>query len=147
VGSNINDFLKETNKAIEAELVKQQKEATKIILGAYSEIIQESPKDTGLFRHSNFIRKNFKYKREIKPPKTEAERKSKASEHEAKQDSQRSKIETTTLKHGDVISIQNQLSYADALEAGHSTIQAPFGIYGIAEEKIRKEIGKTITIK
>jgi hypothetical protein len=139
VGSNINDFLKETNKAIEAELVKQQKEATKIILGAYSEIIQESPKDTGLFRHNHFVTVNSKTNQttgdEFDPSMI-------AVIEGAEQN-----IKTAKLKHGTTITIQNNLSYADALESGHSKKQAPAGIYGVTEEKIRKEIGKTITIK
>jgi len=147
VGSNIAQFVAETNREIAKLQKKQVSTAKEIIIGAWADIVEESPKDTGLFRHSNFITKNFKYKKEIKPPKSEDDRKALAREHEDKQESQKAKIEISRLKHGDVITIQNNLSYADRIEGGHSKIQAPFGVYGIVEEKVRKEIGRTITIK
>lgn len=131
MSSNIAQFIKETNAEIKKLQEKQVSEAKKIVLGAYSEILHLSPVDTSLFKHNHIITVN------TKTSKTKD-----VSDNIAKNNAI---VNSANFKHNDTITIQNNLTYADALEAGHSK-QAPAGVYGIAEERVRKVISKRTKI-
>ena len=93
----------------------------------------------------NFIEKNKTTTKEVKPPKSRSEREALSSANEGKQRSQEVSIEGASLKNGDTLRIYNNLSYADRLEAGHSTQNS--GMYGTAERKVKRELAKRIKIK
>jgi len=131
VGSNIAQFIAETNREIAKLQKKQVSEAKGIVLGAYNEIIDKSPVDTALFKHNNFLTVNSTTQKTTDEP------------HQEVLDGGKQNIQTAKFKHGDTLTIQNNLSYADALEAGHSK-QASAGIYGVTEEKTRKLLNKVI---
>lgn len=130
--SNIDAFLKETNAEIKKLQEKQVKEAKRIVLYAYDKIDEFSPVDTGLFRHNNIVTVNTKTKETVKGGNTRIKNPI--------------TINTASYKHNDTITIQNNLKYADALEAGHSQ-QAPSGVYGVAEELTRKLVNKRTKIQ
>jgi len=132
--SNIEAFLAETNREIEKLQKKQVSEANGIVLGAYNEIIEKSPVDTALFKHNNFLTVNSTTDKTTDEP------------HQEVLDGGKQNIGTCEFKHGDTLTIQNNLSYADMLESGHSK-QAHAGIYGVTEAKTRKLLNKVITIK
>jgi hypothetical protein len=138
VVSNINEFLRETNQEIEKLQKKQVSEAKKIVLLAYSEITELSPADTGLFRHNNILTVN----RSTNETNDMALKNVGANISETMPT-----ISGLKFKHNDEIYIQNNLSYADALEAGHSK-QAPgiSAIYGKTEDKIGQLIKGTTII-
>ena len=48
--SNIDDFIKQTNAEIEKLQKKADSEAKKIVLGAYSQILDRSPVSTSTFK-------------------------------------------------------------------------------------------------
>lgn len=123
--SNIDQFLRETNREVEKLLEQQQSQGKKIVLQAYDSIINLSPVATGLFRTSNILTINTRDNQEYTRPN---QQRLVAGEF---------LINATTLKNGDQIIIQNNLQYGPALEAGHSR-QAPQGIYGVTEQRIRR---------
>ena len=136
MSSNIAQFLKKTNAEIKKLQEKQVKEAKDIVLFAYSEIVDRSPVDTGLFRHNHFVTNNAKT--------------NKTKDNSDNTADNKAIIERAKMMHNDTITIQNNLVYADALEAGHSK-QAqeniPHAIYGLTEEIVRKKLAKRIVIK
>ena len=138
LSSNIDAFLAETNKEIKKLQEKQVSEAKKIVLGAYSSVVELSPVKDGLFRNNNFIEVNTKNN-----PTTETEDKDSSSVI-SKAMPQISKMK---FKNNDVITISNSLDYADRLESGWSS-QRPDNpaIYGVTERKVKRELAKRIKI-
>lgn len=131
--SNIQTFLKETNAAIKKEQSKADSEAKKIVLESYRSIVQLSPVDTGLFRASNII--SFNVPNDTVPTKVDNTRIARAT----------IAVGGFKLQNGNKIYIQNNLKYAEPLEVGRS-IQAPAGIYGVTEARIRRLLAKRINI-
>ena len=130
---NINSFIAETNKEIKKLQDKQVKEAKQIVLGAYNQIIERSPVDTSLFKHNNFLTVNSKTNKTTDEP------------HKEVLDGGKENIEKCKFKHGDTLTIQNNLMYGSRLESGHSK-QAPAGVYGVTEQKVKRELAKRIKI-
>lgn len=128
--SNINQFLADTNKEIEKMQKKQVATAKQIVLTAYNAITEASPVDTSLFKHNHFITVNSTTNKTTETVDASVIGESK------------SEISNLKFKNNDSIYIQNNLSYADALEAGHSS-QASAGVYGVTERKIEKLIART----
>ena len=127
--SNIDQFLKDTNKKI-AELQKKQVSYGKqVILTAYNSITELSPVDTSLFKHNHFITVN-----------STTEKTTDEVDRNVISDS-KSTISNLKFKNNDNIYIQNNLAYADALEAGHSS-QAAAGVYGVTERRMEKFLAK-----
>lgn len=131
MASNISKFLSDTNAEIKKLQEKQVKEAKVIVLTAYSQILDLSPVDTSLFKHNHIITVNSKT--------------SKTKDISDNTSQNKSNINTAKFKHNDNITIQNNLKYGNALESGHSH-QAPAGVYGITEERMRKVINKRTKI-
>ena len=131
--SNIDQFIKETNAEIKKLQDKQVKEAKKIIITTYAMIVDNSPVDTGLFRANNLVTYNSKTNETVDNPSL-------------KDIENKAIIERAKLMHGDTMTIQNNLVYADRIEAGWST-QAPAGVYGVAEAIIRRKLAKRIVIR
>lgn len=131
--ADINQFIKETNAEIAKLQAKQIKEAKQVILTAYSKVVDFSPVDTGLFRNNHFVTVNSKT--------DETTENKRGTIKQSKEIIKRAK-----LMHNDTLTIQNNLKYADALEAGHSK-QATAGVYGVTEELIRRHLAKRIKIK
>lgn len=132
VGSNINEFMRETNAEIEKLQKKQVSEAKQIVLGAYSGVLDKSPVDTSLFKHNHIITVNSKT--------------NKTKDESNNINENGNIINTAKFAHNDTLTIQNNLEYADALEAGHSS-QASAGVYGVTEALVKKVISKRIKIK
>ncbi len=138
--SNISEFIKETNAEIAKLQAKQVSEAKKLVLTTYTLITDHvstgglSPADTGLFRHNNFLTVNSKTNKTTEEPHSEVIEGGKEN------------IDNCKFKHNDKLTIQNNLVYADRIEAGWSK-QAPNGVYGVAEEIMRKQVNKRIKIK
>ena len=130
--ADIDQFIKETNAEIKKLQDKQVSEAKKIVLTAYSMILDRSPVNTSLFKHNHFITVNSKTNATKEKDDNTADNKI--------------IITGARYKNGDTITIQNNLKYADRLEAGHSS-QAPSGVYGVTEQIIRRQIAKRIKIK
>lgn len=128
--SNINEFIKETNKEIEKLQAKQVSEAKNIVLGAYNTLVEFSPVDKGQFRNNHFLTVNST---------------TQETTEETNLTKKTSDLNSCKFNSGDSIYIQNNLKYADALEAGHSE-QAPAGVYGVTERKIEKQLAKDIKI-
>jgi len=122
VKSNFNQFMKETQKEIEKLQDKQKLEAKKIVLGAYNKILDESPVDKSLYKHSHEITVNKKGK-DLSNKKVEE--KIPVGEVEAKISSELGTIANLKFKDGDNIYIQNRLSYSTAIENGASKQHPP----------------------
>lgn len=129
--SNINQFLKDTNKAIEKQLKKQQKVGKQIVLEAYSGVVRRSPVDSGLFKSSHIITLN-KFTDEI-PKDVDRTREIK----------EQAFIQGLRFSNGDKIVIQSNLLYSEKLESGHSK-QAPAGIYAITEAQVKRFLNQRI---
>ena len=145
MGSNISQFIADTNKEIKKLQDKQVREAKTIVLGAYNSILLRSPVDTGLFKNNNIITYNEKANSsnlQLSLTKKGVERKVTLNDTKNK-----NVVNKAKFKHGDTLTIQNNLVYADALEAGHSK-QAPKdpAIYGATEQIIRRQLAKRIKI-
>jgi len=127
--SNIDNFIKETNKKIEAMTKRQNSRARQIILGAYDTLTSLSPVDKGLYKNNHIITVNQKTKntKELK-----------------ENNNSKYSLNSAEFKNNDTIYIQNNLAYAQALENGHSK-QAPLGIYSVTEE-ITKDIIERIKL-
>lgn len=122
---NMQQFLKETNQAIEKELQKQQSTSKKIILEAYSMITIGSAVNTGLFRTSHII--SYNSVDDTIPENADIGRLSYNA----------SKVTGFKFNNGDRVYIQNNLKYAEKLEQGSSQ-QQPAGLYLRTEETIRR---------
>jgi hypothetical protein len=133
VGSNIDSFIAQTNKEIKKLQEKQVSKAKQIALGAYNEIIERSPVSTGLFKHNNFLTVNGTTSKTTDEP------------HNEVLDGGKNNIQKAKFENNDTVVIQNHLTYADALEAGHSK-QAPAGVYGVTEQKVKRELAKRTKI-
>ena len=138
--ADIDQFIKETNAEIKKLQDKQVSEAKNIVLLAYTKVSEPisnggfAPVNTGLFRHNNFLTVNSKTTLTTEEP------------HEEVLEGGKENVDKCKFKHGDTLTIQNNLKYADRLEAGHSS-QAPSGVYGVTEQIIRRQIAKRIKIK
>jgi len=130
--SNIVQFLKDTDAKIKAEVKKQDLDAKKILTDAYSLITNNSPVDTGQFVANNIITINKSTSVTIDNPTSKSEAVLEAN----------SLIRGLNTKKDFTFIIQNNLPYADKLEAGHSS-QAEAGVYGVAEEIIRDDIKRS----
>ena len=137
MSSNIDAFIAETNREIKKLQEKQVSMAKQIVLGAYSQILDRSPVDTGLFKHNNFLTVNSKTN---KVTGDEFD-----SSMKAVIDGGFENIEKAKFNHGMTLTIQNSLSYADALESGHSS-QASAGVYGITERLVARQLAKRTKI-
>ena len=122
--SNINQFLKETKKAIDKELEKQQSAAKKVIITAYDSIVNISPVDKGLFRTSNIITYNRVDDTIFKDV------------NQSRLSASKAIVGAVKFNNGDTITIQNNLLYGPKIEAGHSK-QAPSGVYGVTEQRVK----------
>ena len=136
MASNINAFLAETNREIEKLQAKQVSEAKKIVLGAYTQILDTSPVATGLFKHNNFLTVNSKTSQTT------------GDEFDASMvaviEGGFSNIAKAKFNNGMTITIQNNLVYADALEAGHSTQNSH--MYSKAERWAERQVSKRTKI-
>ena len=131
MASNINAFLAETNREIEKLQKKQVSEAKNIVLGAYSQILDRSPVATSLFKHNHLITVNTK-------TNATKDKDDNTLENQAM-------INKAKFNNGMTLTIQNNLAYADALEAGHST-QASAGVYGVTERLVQRVLSKRTKI-
>ena len=129
--SNIAQFLKDTDAKIKAEVKKQDKEAKKILVDAYSLITNHSPVDTGQFVANNIVTINRTTSRVLEETSSKSEAVLKAN----------SLIGGLNTEKDFTFIIQNNLPYADKLEAGHSS-QADAGVYGVSEQIIKDDIKK-----
>lgn len=144
--SNINQFLKETKKDIEKELEKQESQGRDIILEAYRNINRLSPASTGFFRANNLISINTKFNKTIIPEDEKSNQigfyKPLANEI---YEENRERLKKLKFKTAKTITIENSVSYAEALESGKSKI-ARNGIYGVTEERIRGLLSRKVNI-
>lgn len=127
--SNIDQFLRETNKQIEELQKKQVSRAKEIVLVAYTAITEASPVDTSLFKHNHFITVNNTTNKTTDTVDASVIPRSEST------------ISALKFNNNDSIYIQNNLDYADALEAGHSS-QAAAGVYGVVERRMEKLLAK-----
>jgi len=128
VQSNLKDFLKEVEQKVKAYEKERYKWCVDNILMANKMLVGLSPVSTGLFRANHIPTYNTKTNRTKESTDVEL-----------------IDLSDAKFKNGDTITIQNNLAYADALEAGHST-QAPAGVYGITEERMRIKINKKVKV-
>jgi len=129
--SNIAQFLKDTDAKIKAEVKKQDAEAKKILTDAYSLITNNSPVDTGQFVANNIVTINRTTSKVLEEASSKSEAVLEAN----------SLIDGLNTKKDFTFVIQNNLPYADKLEAGHSS-QAKAGVYGVTEQIIKDDIKK-----
>ena len=138
--SNINQFLADTNKEIEKMQKKQVAYGIQAITTAHSDLVNTSPKDTGLYMHNHLISENS--------PSSKTITKTGDSKDELIS-SKQAQIKDLKFKHGDTIYIQNHLKYAGptddpkykTIEEGHSTY-ALEGVYGPVERRMEKFLAK-----
>ena len=130
--SNINQFLADTNKEIEKMQKKQVSYGKNVILTAHKSLVEQSPVDLGQFMHNHIMTVNHSTN-EVKTE--DGEDRDEAFDFNSKG------ADGLKFKHGDSIYIQNNLDYADALEAGHSK-QKPAGTYGVTERRMEKFLAK-----
>lgn len=133
IKSNFNSFKKDLEKEIKRQKEEQKQGFKAMVFFTYNNVVKLSPVDTGFFRSNNLISKTSPTSATLPEGVIESESQT-ISEGKAS-------IELTNVKNGTSIFIQNNLPYADRLEAGFSK-KAPVGIYGIAEEKTRRAISK-----
>ena len=135
MGSNIDKFIAETNKEIKKLQDKQVSEAKKIVLGAYSMLVNGSAVDTGLYKSSHII--SYNSKDNTVPTDVD----------NARINENKSVINKAKFNNNDTITIQNRLLYADRLEASpqHSKQQEP-ALYGRTEQLTKRLIAKRIKI-
>ena len=132
--SNIEQFIRETNKAIEKEQEKQKKQAKEIVVSAYSLILDGSKAvDTGLYKNSHFMEVNQNTTEEINPT-TREQREQLAQENKTKQG-----VQDLKFNNGDRIRIYNNVAYALHLEA-LGTQRQEKGLYRRTEQRIKNEI-------
>ena len=129
--SNINQFMKDTEKAIKNEREKQESKAKEIIITAYDLIVNGSAVDTGLFKNSHII--NYNTTNENIP----------TTINPASPLINKATVGAFPFKDNDFIVIQNNLKYADALEGGSSKQQPP-ALYGRTEQKIKSLLNQII---
>lgn len=128
--TNMAEFLKETNKAIEKEQAKQHKKAKGIVLTAYSLILKGSKAvDTGLYKNSHLIEMGRK-DTSILDPKNRQQRIKWSRTQDA------IGVPTFDFKNNSSIRIYNNVKYAEYIEDGSSSRQDPF-LYKRVEEKVR----------
>ena len=144
--SNFNQFFKETQKAIEKELEKQQSEGKKIVLEAHQLIIKFSPVSTGYFRANNFLTVNQPTPKTLLSEDEISDVKNfysgAANELVA---GVQDRVGGLNLFKTNKIFIQNNLKYADALESGHSKLATgTAAIYGRTEQIIKGRLDKKI---
>ena len=65
--SNIDNFIKDTNKKIAEMTKRQNSKARQIILGAYDTLTELSPVDKGLYKNNHIITVNKKIEYSILP--------------------------------------------------------------------------------
>lgn len=129
--SNIDEFTMDMNKEIKKLQEEQVSKAKQVVLGTYAQILDRSPVDTSLFKHNHIITVNS----------TTNETKDKSNNI----NKNNAQINKAKFNNGMTLTIQNNLAYADALEAGHSS-QATAGVYGVTERLVQKELAKRIKI-
>jgi len=136
IKSNINQFIKETNKAIKKEQEKQKKKAKELVVGAYALIVDGSVADTGLYKNSHFIEVNKNTTQEFGEGLSRQQREQLAQQNKAKQ-----QIPILKFENGDRIRIFNNVSYGIHLEVGvHAGQRQEKGLYRRTEQKIRNEL-------
>lgn len=141
--SNIKDFLRDTNKKIEKELEKQQSEGKKIIIEAHQSVINLSPYDTSYFKANHFLSVNRPIKKTLLKSDEVVKQK---GFYESTVNDLISGTESTVLGLNlfkvNTIYIQNNLDYADRLEAGWSSQSS--AMYGKTEQKIKRLLNQRI---
>ena len=138
--SNIDQFLKDTNKKIEELQKKQVSYGRNVINTAQAALITESPVATGLYMHNHIITVNSPTSKTITDTGTDKD--ALISRNEAQ-------VNILKFKHKDTIYIQNSLDYAGpttnqkylTIEEGHSQ-QAKEGVYGVVERQMEKFLTK-----
>ncbi len=136
---NMTSFMRETEREIKKELAKQESKAKTIVLTAHDMIINASPVDTGYFRANNFLTVDKttdltladgkdNYFAEVDKAVSEANR----------------KIKNLKFHKISSITIQNNVVYGDKLESGHHSKQAPRGVYGVTEQRIKPLLNQKI---
>lgn len=105
----------------------------KVALEMFSRVIEKSPVDTGRFKSNWYVAINALPETSIELPRSVSHKDGKEADfaHRFEAAAAASMIRVNTIaleaKAGDVINLVNNLSYANALEYGHST-QAPSGM-------------------
>ena len=137
---NFASFQKELDKEIEQNRALVEANAKEVILTTYTEIMRESPVDTGFFRANNYLTYNGRTNQVLEDDPV------KIKDFYTPTGNDLLNVVTDTLNGKDIyrvksIAIQNNLPYAEVLENGHSK-QTPRGIYGVAYEKVKSEIAR-----
>lgn len=133
ITSNFNSFFRDTNREIERLQVQQKQKAKEIVITAYSEVMQRSPVDKGNFKGNNLLTYNSK------APANQTRINPKAKEDNSMHSDDVISLHAIKWRTGDQIYIQNNLVYANKLEAGYSP-QATGGVYGISSQIIKRKI-------
>jgi len=141
VQSNLKDFLKEVEQKVQAYEKQRYKWCVDNILMANKMLVNSKPVDTGLFRSNHIVTYNSKTNK----TRDKSELQSTVIGDKTIYSPPSFEVTKKSFKNGDTITIQNNLDYADYIEAGHSK-QAPMGVYGIVEERMRIEINKKVKV-
>ena len=149
VKSNINQFLKDTDKEIEKQLKKQERFGKSVILEALRSINNLSPVDTAYFKSNNFITYNgsqgraSKFFSDLFSKKQVKEKGYYSSKAQKVLNTNRQTLVGKNLFNVKSVVIQNNTVYSSQIEGGRSK-QAPRGVYGITEERIRSLLNAKI---
>jgi frataxin-like iron-binding protein CyaY len=138
IKSNFNQFMQETQKEIEKLQEKQKTEAKKIILATNNMLLDQSPVDKGLYKHSHTITVNS-----TSPEISGNISKDKdfKGDIDKKVSENKSVVMNLDFKNNDKIIIQNRVSYANAIENGSSKQHPPF-LYSRASKYAKTLISK-----
>ena len=139
----MNQFLKETQKAIDKELEKQQSEGKKIIIQAHQSVVNKSPWNTSYFRANHFLTVNSPTdKTLLRPDEISTQRGFYNSATGDLLNGTKSAVLKLDLFKVNTIYIQNNLDYADRLEAGWSTQNS--AMYGQTEVIVKRLLNQRI---
>ena len=125
---SLNLDIEKFKKEMEKEANKNYIKGRDAILLGYSEVVNGSPVDKGLYKNNHFITVNNSTNKTTK--KEDKDSSSVISKNAPK-------INSLKFKDGDTITFQNNLSYAPKLEAVGGLVQ-PAGNYGRAGQKVKE---------
>lgn len=125
--SNMQQFLKDAQKAIDLEVEEENKKFREVVAESYSKILEGSTAvDTGLYKNSHLIEIGNRDNAVI-TGKTRKIRQKKLTIQEKRSARQEDKIAKLELSKSPSVRIYNNVEYADEIESGEYKVrQNPF---------------------
>ena len=130
VTHNFPEFFRDLQRHLDGVESERLAGVRRLALNTLGDIQELSPVDTGLYQSSHDLSIGAPSDFEPSPesPPTPEEQRQKA----------RSRLRGIRRLQGLSIFITSNLAYANRLEHGHSKLQAPHGVYGIAAQRAER---------